>query len=67
LGPIDWVQVRLLANLPPERRIVPALRAQAFAMSAMRATLRESYPHLSRSEINMKVLAHLTPVRMPGK
>ena len=34
LDPVDWVQVRLIAGLPPERRIVPGMRAQAFAMAA---------------------------------
>ncbi len=66
LAPVDWVQVRLIANLPPARRIVPGLRAQAFAMAALRGTLRKRYPNLSRSELNMKVLAHFTPVRLPS-
>ena len=66
LPPVDWVQVKLIANLPPARRIVPGLRAQAFAMAALRGTLRKRYPDLSRSELNMKVLAHFTPVRLPS-
>jgi hypothetical protein len=66
LGPIDWVQVELIASLPPERRIVPGMRAQAFALSAMRATLRQHYPEMSRSELNLKVLAHFTPLRLPS-
>ena len=65
LDPVDWVQVRLIASLPPERRIVPGMRAQAFAMSALRGTLRKRYPNLTRSELNMKVLAYFTPVRLP--
>jgi hypothetical protein len=67
LDPIDWVQMKLLANLPPERRISPALQAQAFAMSGLRGTFQRRYPQLSRSAINMKVLAYLTPVRMEQK
>ena len=66
LDPVDWVQVRLLANLPPERRIIPGMHAQAFAMSIFRGTLRKRYPHLTRSELNMKVLAHFTTVRLPA-
>jgi hypothetical protein len=46
--PIDWVQVELLAKLPPEKRLIPGLNAQEFSMS----------------EINMRVLDYLTPVRM---
>ena len=65
LPPVDWVQVKLIANLPPARRIVPGLRAQAFAMAALRSTLRCRFPNLSPSQLNMKVLAHFTPIRMP--
>ena len=64
LDPIDWVQVRLIAALPPERRIVPGMRAQAWAMAALRGTLQRRFPNLTRSELSMKVLAHFTPVRM---
>jgi hypothetical protein len=46
--PIDWVQVELLAKLPPEKRLISGLNAQEFSMS----------------EINMRVLDYLTPVRM---
>jgi len=67
LGPVDWVQIKLIANLPPEKRIAPGLQAQAFAMAALRGTFRKRYPDLSLSEINMKVLAYLTPVRMDKK
>lgn len=67
LDPIDWVQLQLLANLAPEKRIAPGLRAQAFAMSALRGTLQKRYPELSLSEINMKVLAYLTPVQIGKK
>jgi hypothetical protein len=64
LDPIDWVQVRLIAALPPERRIVPGMRAQAWAMAALRGTLQKRFPDLTRSEPNMKVLSHFTSVRM---
>lgn len=67
LDPADWVQIDLLKKLPPEKRIIPALRAQAFAMSTFRLTLESRYPNLSRSEISMKVLKHFTTVRMPAK
>jgi len=67
LDPIDWTQVELLAKLPPGKRIIPALRAQEFSTSALRGTLRKRFPELSMPEINMKVLAYLTPVRMDHK
>jgi hypothetical protein len=61
---IDWVQMELLSRLPFERRLIPGLNAQEFAMAALRGTFRNKFPELSVSEINMKVLAYLTPVRM---
>ena len=65
--PIDWVQLDLLAKMPPERRIIPGLMAQEFAMAALRGTFRNKFPELSMAEINMKVLAYLTPVRIETK
>jgi hypothetical protein len=62
--PIDWVQLKLIAKLPPAKRIIPPLLAQEFSMAALRGTFRKKFPNLSMSEINMKVLAYLTPVRM---
>ena len=67
LDPADWVQIKLLRSLPPEKRIIPAMRAQAFAMSTFKIALKNRYPELSDSELNMKVLRHFTTVRMPEK
>ena len=67
LDPADWVQIKLLRSLPPEKRIIPAMRAQAFAMSTFRLVLEERYPNLSREEISIKLLEHFTTVRMPKK
>jgi hypothetical protein len=67
LDPVDWVQVELLANLPPAKRIIPAMQAQEFSMAALRGTFRKRFPELAISKINMMVLAYLTPVRMKSK
>ena len=67
LDPIDWVQMELLANLSPEKRIIPGLNAQEFSMAGLRGTFRKRFPALSMPEINMMVLAYLTPVRMKAK
>ena len=66
LDPPDWVQLRLTANLSPAKRVLAAMSAQTFAMSALRGTFRQRFPELSLSELNMKVLAYLTPVRIEG-
>lgn len=65
--PIDWVQIKLLAKMPFEKRLIPGLNAQEFAMSALRGTFQKKFPELTMPEINMKVLAYLTPVRMEIK
>jgi len=67
LDPVDWVQVELLAKMPPAKRIIPALQAQEFSMSALRGTFRKRFPELSLAEINMKVLSYLTQIRMEPK
>ncbi len=67
LDPIDWTQLRLLARLSPADRMLAALRAAEFAKAAFRGTLALRFPELSQSELNMKVLAHFTSVRMEKK
>ncbi len=61
--PIDWQQLELLACLTPAQRVLLGMQAQAFARAALRGTLRRRFPKLSQSELNMKVLAYLTPLR----
>ncbi len=63
LDPPDWVQMRLTASLSPAKRIRAGMHAQAFAMSLLRGAFRKRFPELTQSELNMKVLAHLTPIR----
>ena len=61
---IDWEQLELSARLTPAERVLAGMRAQAFAMAALRGTFRRRFPELSRAELNMKTLAYLTPLRM---
>lgn len=58
--PIDWGQMKLLASLPPGRRIIPMLQASEMVRAGLRGTLRKKFPNLSLSEINMKILDYLT-------
>jgi hypothetical protein len=64
LDPIDWVQVELLAKLPPGQRYIPALQAAEKVRAELRDKFTKEFPELSMPEINMKVLEYLTPVRM---
>lgn len=67
LDPVDWVQLRLIARLSPADRVLAGMRAQEFAMAMLRGTFAERFPELSLSELNMKVLAYLTPIRKETK
>ncbi|MDF1515085.1 MAG: hypothetical protein P1S60_14835 [Anaerolineae bacterium] len=66
LDPIDWVQLELTANLTPGQRILAGMQAQVFAMAQLRGTLRRRFPQLPNGELNMQVLAYLTPVNVPA-
>jgi hypothetical protein len=61
--PIDWQQLQLLAQLTPAQRTLTMIRAAEFVRAGLRGTFRRRFPGLSDEEINMKVLAHLTPLR----
>jgi hypothetical protein len=61
--PVDWVQVELLSRLTPAQRILLGMQAQAFARAALRGTLQRRFPDLDQSELNMRILAHFTPLR----
>ena len=64
LDPIDWTQMELLAKLPPGQRILPMLNATLMVRAGLRAAFTRKFPELSMSEINMKVLEYLTPIKM---
>lgn len=61
--PIDWQQLELLARLTPAQRTLTMIRAAEFVRAGLRGTFRRRFPELSDEEINMKVLAYLTPLR----
>lgn len=61
--PVDWQQLELLAQLTPAQRTLTMIRAAEFVRAGLRGTFRRRFPELSDEEINMKVLAYLTPLR----
>lgn len=63
LDAVDWQQLKLLANLSPAQRTLTMIQASEFVRAGLRGTMRRRFPSLSDAEINMKVLAHLTPLR----
>jgi hypothetical protein len=64
LDPIEWVQVELLAKLPPDQRYLLSLRETEMIRTDLRNKFMEDFPELTMPEINMKVLRSFTPVRM---
>lgn len=58
--PIDWAQMKLLANMPPGKRIIPMLQATEMVRAGLRTAFQRKFPNLSKSEINMKILEYMT-------
>ena len=58
--PIDWVQMKMLAELPPGKRIIPMLQATEMVRAGLRTAFQRKFPNLSKSEINMKILEYMT-------
>ena len=65
--PIDWEEIELIATLTPRQRILRMLQKAEIVRTDLRNKLMEDFPELSLPEINMKVLAYLTRVRMEVK
>lgn len=63
LDPVDWRQLELLAPLSPAQRLLAMMEASEFALAGLRGAFRKRFPALSQSELNMKVLAYVTPLR----
>jgi hypothetical protein len=57
--PIDWERIRLLQQLPPEKRVRLMLSARELVVGLKRGRLRMQFPDLSLEEINLKLLEEL--------
>ena len=67
IAPVDPVQLRLTKQLSPAERALLGAQSTEFAMSALRGAWQQRFPELSLAELNMKVLAYCTPIRMKQK
>jgi hypothetical protein len=56
---VDHEQIRILAKLPPHKRVRAMLDARELAVGLIRGRLRKRYPDLPISLLNMKVLEEL--------
>ena len=61
--PIDVQEMEIIARLTPSQRIFRMLEKAESIRADLRNKLTDDFPELSLSEINMKVLRSLTPVR----
>ncbi|MBI4789318.1 MAG: hypothetical protein HY782_19985 [Chloroflexi bacterium] len=56
----DVAEVARLVTLPVEKRAKLTLRSHILTRNMIRARLESQYPHLSRREINLKVVQELS-------
>lgn len=52
-------QIKLLAKIPPHKRVRAMLNARELAVGLIRGRLRRKYPSLSINMLNLKVLEEL--------
>ena len=58
--PVDITQMRLLAQLPPGRRVYAMLEAQLLARGIIMGRLRRQYPNASKRDLNLKLLEEVS-------
>ena len=63
LDPVDWQQLEMLARVSPAQRTLTMMAATEFALAGLRGAFRKRFPELTRRELNMRVLAYVTPLR----
>lgn len=62
LDPVDWQQLELLARVSPAQRLLTMMAASEFALAGLRGAFRRRFPEMSQRELNLRVLAHVTPL-----
>jgi hypothetical protein len=62
-APIDFQQLELLGQMPPAQRVRSMLATENWIRAGIRGTLKKRFPHMSQRELNLRVLAYLTPLR----
>lgn len=58
--PVDITQMRLLAQLPPGRRVYAMIEAQTLARGIIMGRLRRRYPNASRRALALKLLEEVS-------
>lgn len=60
---IDFQQLELLGCLSPAKRIQAMLATEDWIRAGLRGTFSKRFPNMSKREINLRILAYLTPLR----
>lgn len=63
LTPIDQQQLELLSRIPPAQRVLAMVETSEWVMAGLRGAMRKKHPEWSQRELNLRVLAYLTPLR----
>ncbi len=61
--PIDFQQLELLAHVPPERRALAMMETADWVLAGIRGAMHRRFPEWSQRELNLRVLAYVTPLR----
>lgn len=57
---VDLAQMRLLANLPVQKRLQVMLDARELAIGMMRGRLRKEFPNLTPKQLGLKLLEEIS-------
>ncbi|MCS6846931.1 MAG: hypothetical protein RMN52_04360 [Anaerolineae bacterium] len=60
---VEWQQLYLIAQVPPEKRPLVMAEAAEWVMAGLRGAMHKRHPGWSQRELNLRVLAYVTPLR----
>jgi hypothetical protein len=61
--PIDFQQLEILGCMSPDKRVQAMLATENWIRAGLRGTFAKRFPEMSDRELNLRVLAYLTPLR----
>lgn len=61
--PVEWQQLELIAQTPPEKRALAMMETAEWVLAGLRGAMRKRHPEWSQRELNLRVLAYVTPLR----
>ncbi len=61
--PIDFQQLELLGRVSPAQRLLTMMSTAEWVMAGLRGTMGSKFPEWSQRELNLRVMAYVTPIR----